>query len=49
MSNTTELAHIAGSAANVYSAANFNDLISSNFVEDIKKGSCAEGMIMLCC
>ena len=47
--NTTELAHIAGSAANVYSAANFNDLISSNFIEDIKKGSCAEGMIMLCC
>ena len=41
--NATELAHIGGGAKNVYSAATFDELIGSDFVEDVKKVSCAKG------
>ena len=42
--NNTELAHIAGDATNVFSAASFDELISSDFLSSVNKVGCAEGM-----
>lgn len=42
--NTTELAHIAGKPENVFSAASFDELISTVFLDQVNKLGCAEGM-----
>ena len=42
--NTTELAHIAGEAKNVFSAASFDELISTDFLGTVNKAGCAQGM-----
>ena len=41
--NQTELAHITGDKANVYSAASFDELISQDFLGTVNKGGCDEG------
>ena len=42
--NPAELAKIAGRAENVYSAATFDELISSVFLDKVNTAGCAEGM-----
>ena len=44
--NTTELAHIGGGDGNVYSAASFDELIGSDFVNKIKDDSCEAGKFL---
>ena len=41
--NSTELAHITGASANVYSAATFDELISQKFLDKINQAGCEEG------
>ena len=41
--NKTELARIAGDADNAYSAASFDELIGSEFVDKIKESGCKAG------
>ena len=41
--NSTELAHITGNKANVYSAATFDELISQDFLGTVNKAGCDEG------
>ena len=41
--NNTELAHITGDKANVYSAASFDELISQDFLGKVNKAGCDEG------
>ncbi|XP_066915372.1 collagen alpha-6(VI) chain-like [Clytia hemisphaerica] len=40
--NSTELAHIAGNKANVYSAVTFDELISQDFLGTVNKAGCDE-------
>ena len=42
--NSTELAHIAGDAKNVFSAASFDELISTKFLESVNEAGCKEGI-----
>ena len=42
--NTTELAHIAGGADNVYSAATFDELVSNEFLNKVNEAGCKEGI-----
>lgn len=42
--NTTELAHIAGGKTNVFSAASFDELVSHEFLGQVNKAGCDEGM-----
>ena len=46
--NTTELVHIAGGADNAYSAASFDELIGSDFVNKIKESGCEAGRFIFC-
>ena len=41
--NNTELAHIAGSPSNVYSASTFDELIGQEFLQKVNKAGCKEG------
>lgn len=41
--NHQELLKIAGKAANVYQASNFDELKSSKFIDDVSKSSCEKG------
>lgn len=43
--NTTELAHIAGGAENVYSAATFDELIGREFLDKVNEAGCKEGLL----
>ena len=42
--NSTELADIAGDKNNVYSAATFDDLITTEFLDNVNKKGCEEGI-----
>ena len=46
--NATELAHMAGSPGNVYSAASFDELIEGDFIEKIQSGGCLVGKFQTC-
>ena len=43
--NTTELEHIAGDSANAYTAASFNELISGDFVTEVRDKGCEAGRL----
>ena len=47
--NQTELAHIAGGDANAYSAASFDELVGSDFVNKIKNEGCRAGKFAAVC
>ena len=47
--NQTELNHIAGGDANAFSAASFDELIASDFVNKIKEQSCKAGKLVTIC
>lgn len=46
--NKTELAHISGGADKVFSAASFDQLISSQFLDVVNNAGCESGMYDLC-
>ena len=43
--NATELEHIAGDSANAYTAASFNELISGDFVTEVRDKGCEAGKL----